>query len=105
MAFAAIVFALLSRAQPVKVLDSHFERDGDRVFVSGDLRNAGATAAEFDLEIHYFDRAGRAMGEDRLRIGPMQAGAEEHFRGPAHPAGSVQNFSLYLNQGRNPYGN
>jgi hypothetical protein len=105
LAFAAIVFALLARAQPVKVIDSHFERYGDAVCVSGDLRNTGATAATMDLEIHYYDRAGRPLGEDRLQVGPMKAGAEEHFRGPAHAAGSVQGFSLYLNQGRNPYGN
>jgi hypothetical protein len=36
---------------------------------------------------------------------PLGAGGEQHFRGPAHTAGSVGDFSLYLNQGRNPYGN
>jgi len=105
LAFAAIVFVLLARAQPVKVIDSHFERHGDAVLVSGDLRNTGAAAATMDLEIHYYDRAGRPLGEDRIQVGPMKSGGEEHFRGPAHAAGSIQTFSLYLNQGRNPYGN
>jgi hypothetical protein len=105
MAFAAIVFVLLASAQPVKVIDSHFERAGDSVFVAGDLRNTGAASATLDLEIHYYDRTGRPLGADRLRVGPLDAGAERHFRGPAHAAGSVQSFSLYLNQGRNPYGN
>jgi hypothetical protein len=105
MAFAATVFVLLTRAQPVKVIDSHFEREGDRVFVSGDLRNTGAQPATLDLEIHYYDSAGRALGEDRMQIGPLEAGAERHFRGPAHVPGAIANFSLYLNEGRNPYGN
>jgi len=61
LAFAAIVFVLLARAQPVKVIDSHFERHGDAVLVSGDLRNTGAAAATMDLEIHYYDRAGRPL--------------------------------------------
>ena len=105
LAFVAIVFALLGRAQPVKVLDTHFERHGDALYVSGDLRNTGTHPATMDLEIHYYDRAGRPLGEDRIQVGPMKSGAEEHFRGPAHQVGGIQDFSLYLNQGRNPYGN
>src|ERR1700737_3108531 len=42
MVFAAIIFVLLSRVQPVKVIDSHLERDGENVFVAGGLRNRGA---------------------------------------------------------------
>lgn len=105
MAFAAIVVVLLARAQPVKVIDSHFEHAGEAILVSGDLRNTGKSPATLDLEIHYFDRAGRPLGADTIRVGPLAAGAEQHFRGPAHAPGSVSSFTLYLNQGRNPYGN
>jgi hypothetical protein len=105
MVFAAVVFVLLAHVQPIKVIDSRLEHDGDRVFVAGDLRNTGAHPASIDLEIHYYDRAGRPLGADRLPVGPLGAGAQEHFRGPARAAGSVEDFSLYLNQGRNPYGN
>jgi hypothetical protein len=105
MAFVAIVFALLAHVQPIKVTERHLERDGDNVFVAGELRNTSALPATLELEIHYYDHAGRALGEDRLQVGPLAAGAREHFRGPAHTAGSVADFSLYLNQGRNPYGN
>lgn len=104
-AFAAAVFVLLLHAEPVKVIDSRLEREGDSVFVAGELRNTGANPATLELEIHYYDRAGRALGEDRLEVGPMRAGAQERFRGPAHALGTVEDFSLYLNQGRNPYGN
>ncbi|MGH7913882.1 MAG: FxLYD domain-containing protein [Candidatus Binataceae bacterium] len=104
IAFVAIVFVLLLHVQPVKVIDSRLEHDGDNVFVAGDLRNTGARPATLDLEIHYYDRVGRPLGEDLLKVGPLSAGAREHFRGPSHVAGSVEDFSLYLNQGRNPYG-
>ena len=105
VAFAVVVFVLLSRAQPVKVIGSRLEHEGANVFVAGDLRNTGATPVSLELEIHYYDHAGRPLGADRLQVGPLGAGAREHFRGPAHAAGSVEDFSLYLNQGRNPYGN
>jgi hypothetical protein len=105
MAFAVIVFVRLAHVQPIKVSGSHLEHAGDKVFVAGDLRNTGSRPASIDLEIHYYDRAGRPLGEDRLQVGPLGAGARKHFRGPAHTAGLVEDFSLYLNQGRNPYGN
>jgi hypothetical protein len=105
IAFVAIVFVLLAHVQPIKVIDSRLEHQGDNVFVAGDLRNTGARAATLDLEIHYYDSAGRPLGEDRLQVGPLGAGTEQHFSGPAHVAGSVEDFSLYLNQGHNPYGN
>ena len=105
IAFAAVVFVLLMHVQPIKVIDSRLEHEGDNVFVAGDLRNTGEHPAALDLEIHYYDRAGRPLGEDKLQVGPLGAGAGQHFRGPAHAAGSVEAFSLYLNQGRNPYGN
>jgi hypothetical protein len=105
IAFTAVVFVLLADVQPIKVISSRLDHEGDKVFVTGDLRNTGTRPASIDLEIHYYDRAGRPLGEDRLQVGPLGAGAREHFRGPAHAAGSVEDFSLYLNQGRNPYGN
>ena len=105
MAFVAIVWVLLLRVQPVQVIDSHLERESDSVFVTGELRNTGSRPATLDLEIHYYDRAGRPLGEDRLKVGPLRPGAKQRFRGPAHVPGSVEDFSLYLNQGRNPYGN
>src|SRR5271156_3802793 len=95
-AFAAVVFVLLLHVQAIKVIDSRLEHEGDNVFVAGDWRNTGARPATLDLEIHYYDHAGRPLGEDRLQVGPLGAGAGEHFRGPAHAAGSVEAFSLYL---------
>lgn len=103
--FAAVVFVLLLHVQPINVIDSRLERQGANVFVAGDLRNTGARPATIEMEIHYYDRAGRPLGEDRLQVGPLGAGVSEHFHGPVHAAGSVEDFSLYLNQGRNPYGN
>ena len=103
--FAVLVFVLLLRTQPVKIVQSRLERQGGRVFVMGELRNTGRATGPIDLEIHYYDRAGRALGEDTVKVGPLRAGAEERFQGPARVLGSVEDFSLYLNHGRNPYGN
>jgi len=53
VAFVAVVFVLLTHVQPIKVIDSRLEHQGDSVFVTGDLRNTGGHPATLDLEIHY----------------------------------------------------
>lgn len=103
--FVVIVFVLLMRAQPVKVVRDHLQHRGNQVFVAGEVHNTGPATGPMDLEIHYYDRTGRPLGEDTLKIGPLGAGAKERFRGPLHNSGSIEDFSLYLNHGRDPYGN
>jgi hypothetical protein len=104
--FAALVFVLLLRANPVKVVNDRLIRRGGRVYVAGELRNTSARRSGWlDLEIHYYDRGGRPLGEDTLHLSPLKAGAEERFHGPLHDLGTVADFSLYLNHGRDPYGN
>lgn len=104
-AFIAFVFMSLMRTQPVKVTQSRLEHRGDEVFVAGRLRNTGPDCGPLDLEVHYFDSGGRPLGEDMLKLKPLTAGAEEEFASPLHQGTGIAEFSLYLNHGRNPYGN
>lgn len=74
------------------------------MFVEGKLVNTGSATGPVNLEVRYYGKDGRPVGEDNLRIGAIGAGATTEFRGPAHPPGAISGFSLYLNHGRNPYG-
>lgn len=104
--FVGLVFFLLLSANPVKVVHSRLMQRGGRMYIAGELRNTGAQrTGKLDLEIHYYDRSGRPMGQDMLHVAPLEAGAEEPFRGPVHAQGGISDYSLYLNHGRNPYGN
>lgn len=105
LAFVAIVFALLVRSEPVRVTQSHLVRDGGEVFVEGRLRNTGPDLDAIDLEVRYYAVNGIALGQDVLAIGPMQNGAEKEFRTPARRLAAVRAYTIYLNHGRNPYGN
>jgi hypothetical protein len=104
-AFVAIVFVLLVRSEPVKVVQSHLVRDGGNVFVEGRLRNTGSDAGTIDVEVRYYAVNGIALGRDVLTLGPLRPGAEEEFRTPARPLASARTYTIYLNHGRNPYGN
>jgi hypothetical protein len=55
--------------------------------------------------VRYFDRDGHSIGKDVVSMDGLRRGAAAHFRSSARPDGGVADFSIYLNHGRNPYGN
>jgi len=105
IAFAAYVFHSLARTEPVEVVQTRLEHQGGKVFVAGQVKNTGASARTIDLEVHYYDRNGRPLGEDALQLNALGAGKVAAFKSPPHTLDGVTDFSIYLNHGRNPYGN
>jgi hypothetical protein len=105
VAFVGFVFYSLMTVQPVEVVNSHLEHDGSRVFVVGELHNTASEPRAIDLEVHYYDRNGRALGQDTIKVDGLNPGAERGFKSPPREIAGVNDYSLYLNNGRNPYGN
>lgn len=103
--FAAFVFYSLTRVEPVKVVRSQMNRSGGEVCVVGELRNTGRKSGPLDLEVHYFNKSGREIGQDKIVVGGMARGAKAAFRTPERALPGASDFSIYLNHGRNPYGN
>jgi hypothetical protein len=104
-AFVVFVFYSLLSVEPVKVLGSHLEHDGNRVFVAGQIRNTADHPRVIELEIHYYDRNGRPLGQDTLTLDGLEAGAVREFKSPHRAIDGVEDYSIYMNNGRNPYGN
>jgi hypothetical protein len=103
--FTAFLLHSLFGVSPVTVIGSHLQHEGDRVFVIGQLKNTSSHPAAIDLEVHYFDRTGRAIGQNTLNLDAIPPGSVRQFKTPAKVLNGVADFSLYLNHGRNPYGN
>src|ERR1700688_4842665 len=105
LCFVAYVFYSLTGVEPVKVADSRLVRSGNRVSVEGEGRNTGDDTGPLQLEVRYFDRDGHSIGKDVVSMDGLRHGAATHFKSSARPDDGVADFSLYLNHGRNPYGN
>jgi hypothetical protein len=103
--FAAFVFYSLLRVEPVRVMRSALEHRDGKVFVAGMLRNTGGKTGPLDLEVHYFDSSGRQIGQEKIVVGAMAKGAQASFQTPERDLPGVSEFSIYMNHGRNPYGN
>ena len=105
LAFIAWVFYALRTVEPVHVMESQLKRDGGQVFVLGKIQNSGPDTGPIDIEVRYFDAAGHAVGQDKIVVDKLQQGVIEQFQTPRRAIEGADSFSLYLNHGRNPYGN
>jgi hypothetical protein len=105
LCFAGYVFYSLVGAEPVKVTDTRLVRSGNEVLVEGEVRNTGDDTGPIDVEVRYFDRDGHSIGKDVVSMDGLRHGAAAHFKSSPRPDNGVADFSIYLNHGRNPYGN
>ncbi|HYL59400.1 MAG TPA: FxLYD domain-containing protein [Candidatus Acidoferrales bacterium] len=103
--FAAYVLYGLATVEPVKVTGTRLIRNGDQVSVEGEVRNTGEASGPVEIEVRYFDANGHALGRDTVSIGSIQRDAATTFKSPARRLDGVADFSIYLNHGKNPYGN
>jgi hypothetical protein len=105
LGFAAYVLYSLNGVEPVKVADTRLVRSGDQVSVEGEVRNTGDDTGPLQLEVRYFDRDGHSIGKEVVSLDGLRRGGTAHFKSSARPDDGVADFSIYLNHGRNPYGN
>jgi acyl-CoA hydrolase len=103
--FAAYVLYGLATVEPVKVADTRLVRSGDQVSVEGQVRNTGEASGPVEIEVRYFDASGHALAKDTVSIGSMQRDDATTFKSPVRRLDNVADFSIYLNHGKNPYGN
>jgi hypothetical protein len=105
LCFVGYVFYTLVGAEPVKVSDTRLIRSGDRVSVEGEVRNTGDDTGPLEVEVRYFDRDGHSIGKDTVSMDGLRHGGAAHFKSSPRSDDGVADFSIYLNHGRNPYGN
>jgi hypothetical protein len=105
LAFAGWVFCALHTAEPVRVVETSLRRADGGVFVQGKIQNEGPDTGPVGIEVRYFDGSGHLVGQDKIVVDKLPRGLVASFRTPAHAIDRATSFSVYLNHGRNPYGN
>jgi hypothetical protein len=105
LAFAGWVFYALRTAEPVRVLETSLQHADGGVFVQGKIENTGPDTGPVAIEVRYYDGSGHAVGQDKIVVDKLPQGLVASFRTPARAIARAASFSVYLNHGRNPYGN
>jgi hypothetical protein len=99
-----VVYSLLW-SEPVKVLHPQLRHSSDGEFVSGAVENTGSAEESVSLEVRYYDGNGHQVASDTVQLENLASGATREFELPGRPLPVDASYSIYLNHGRNPYGN
>jgi len=99
-----VVYSLLW-SEPVKILHPRLEHSADGGFVTGSLENTGSGEESVNLEIRYYDGSGHQIASDIVKLDKIDTGATRNFSSPLRRLPADASYSIYMNHGRNPYGN
>jgi hypothetical protein len=105
LGFVGFVIYSLLQTEPVKVLHPVLRHSAEGAFVSGAVENTGTSEESVSLEIRYYDSSGHQVGSDTVKLDRIGIGETTSFSGPVRGLPTDASYSIYLNHGRNPYGN
>ena len=103
--FVGFVAYSLLHSEPVKVLHPELRHSGQGVFVSGAVENTGPDNESVSLEIRYYDEGGHQVAVDTVKLDRVGSGATLDFSTVPRILPPSVSYTIYLNHGRNPYGN
>jgi len=101
---AAAVFFSLRTEERFAVEEPRIEQAAGGARIAGTLVNRGNAAARVAVEITVVGRDGRAREKETIELRDVAAGARLPFTSKPRDE-EIQTYSIYVNEGRNPYGN
>lgn len=104
LGFVGFVAYSLLQTEPIKVLHPSLQHSAEGAFLTGAVENTASSEASVSLEVRYYER-GHQVGQDTVQIDHLSGGATKDFAFPARQLAADASYSIYLNHGRNPYGN
>src|SRR5262245_38677574 len=95
----------LRAEEALRVVNKKLERTSAGVMVSGEVYNATTAAAAVHVEVSFFNSRGREVSKEVVILDNLDAGATAAFRTQPKVLNDVQDYTIYVNTGRNMYGN
>jgi len=105
LVFIAYLIWALRAEEAFQVTDKKLEYTDSGVIVSGEIRNTAATTATVNVEVTFFGAQGRQLGKETVTLPNLEAGATAAFRTQPKMLPEVKDYTIYVNTGRNMYGN
>lgn len=105
MAFVGYIFWALREEEPFRVTHTRLEKSDQGISLIGELSNSAAAVPAINVEVTFYNRQGREVGKEIIALDNVAAGATVVFRTPPRRLTDMQRYTIYVNTGRNPYGN
>ncbi len=103
--FTGYLIWALRAEEAFQVANKKLEYTDAGVVVSGEVRNTAAAASAVNVEVTFFDGHGRQLGKEVIALSNLEAGATAAFRTQPQRLADVKDYTIYVNTGRNMYGN
>ena len=99
-----LVWALRTE-EMFRVVRKQLEHTAAGVIVSGEIYNAATSAATVNVEVTFFDQQGHQLTQETVTLHNLNAGATLPFHTQPQQLPTVGAYTIYVNTGRNMYGN
>ena len=95
----------LRSEETFQVVEKKIEHTDNGVVVSGEVYNASASPTSLNVEVSFFDSRGRELSKETVTLNSLDSGGRATFRTQPKQLPDVKDYTIYLNTGRNMYGN
>jgi hypothetical protein len=103
--FLGYFFWALQSEEVFRVISKKLEQTPNGLVVSGEVLNTATTATGVNIEVTFFDHQGRQLTQETVTLDQLAAGATVPFRTQPKPLANVKDYTIFVNTGRNMYGN
>ena len=104
-AFIVYFFWSLQSEEVFRVVSKKLEQTDAGIVVSGEVHNTTASASAINVEVTLFNDHGQKLSEETVTLANVQAGGTVPFRTQPKRLSDVKDYTIYVNTGRNMYGN
>ncbi|MBM4254938.1 MAG: hypothetical protein FJ147_03470 [Deltaproteobacteria bacterium] len=98
-------FWALQSEEVFRVVSKKLEQTDAGVVVSGEVHNTTTDASAINVEVTLFNQRGQKLSEETVTLDNVQAGSIAPFRTQPKRVTDVKDYTIYVNTGRNMYGN
>jgi hypothetical protein len=103
--FGAYLLWALQAEEAFQVTHKKLAYTDSGVMVSGEIRNTAATVTTVNVEVTFFDARGRQLGKEVVTLPNLEAGTTAAFHTQPKMLTDLKDYTIYVNTGRNMYGN
>ena len=103
--FIGYFFWALQSEEVFRVVSKKLEQTEAGVIVSGEVHNTTTSASAVNVEVTLFNQRGQKLSEETVTLSNVQAGSTVPFRTQPKQLTDVRDYTIYVNTGRNMYGN
>lgn len=103
--FVGYFFWALQSEEVFRVVSKKLEQTDAGVVVSGEVHNTTASPSAINVEVTLFNQRGQKLSEETVTLENVQAGGTVSFHTQPKQVAEVKDYTIYVNTGRNMYGN